>query len=107
MSEVTGHFGERWVWYLLLFLIFGAIFTFSTTVMGHRARRYVPGFALIFLTSLVILVVSQSEFFHQHSLEAPLVALLLGLTVGNMVRMPEWMEASLRTEYYIKTGSSS
>jgi uncharacterized integral membrane protein (TIGR00698 family) len=103
-SEVANHFGERWVWYLLLFLIFGAIFTFSTSVMGHKARRYIPGFVLIFLTSLVILVVSQSGFFHQHSLEAPLVALVLGLIVGNTARMPEWMEASLRTEYYIKTG---
>jgi uncharacterized integral membrane protein (TIGR00698 family) len=53
---------------------------------------------------VLILVVSQSAFFHEHSLEAPLVALVLGLLVGNFAKLPGWLEASLRTEYYIKTG---
>jgi uncharacterized integral membrane protein (TIGR00698 family) len=52
----------------------------------------------------LILVVSQSEFFHTYSLEAPLVALILGLLVGNFAKLPEWLDASLRTEFYIKTG---
>ncbi len=103
-SLVMEHLGDQWGWYLLLFLVFGAIFTFSTAIMGHRPKHYVPGFALIFLTSLLILIVSQSEFFHQKSLEAPLVALILGLVVGNIWKMPTWLESSLRTEYYIKTG---
>ena len=38
------------------------------------------------------------------SLEAPLVALLLGLVIGNLAPIPSWLDASLRTEYYIKTG---
>jgi uncharacterized integral membrane protein (TIGR00698 family) len=103
-STVWEHLGQQWMWYLLLFLVFGTIFTVSTTIMGHDPKHYVPGFALIFLTSLLILVVSQSEFFHQKSLEAPLVALILGLMVGNLAKMPAWLESSLRTEYYIKTG---
>jgi uncharacterized integral membrane protein (TIGR00698 family) len=103
-SAVLEHLGERWGWYLLLFAVFGTIFTISTTIMGHKPKHYVPGFALIFLTSLAILIVSQSELFHQKSLEAPLVALILGLVVGNVWKMPRWLESSLRTEYYIKTG---
>jgi uncharacterized integral membrane protein (TIGR00698 family) len=103
-SSVTNHFAEQWSWYLLLYLMFGAIFTASTSVMGHRVEHYVPGFTLIYLVSVLILVVSRSQFFHQHSLEAPLVALVLGLLVGNFGRLPGWLDSSLRTEYYIKTG---
>ncbi len=103
-STVTAHLADQWIWYVILFGVFGIIFTFSTSVMGHKPKHYIPGFTLIFLTSLLILVVSQSELFHQKSLEAPLVALLLGLIVGNIWKMPEWLESSLRTEYYIKTG---
>ncbi|MGD2122796.1 MAG: putative sulfate exporter family transporter [Gemmatimonadota bacterium] len=103
-SLVLEHLGEGWAWYLLLFLVFGAIFTVSTSIMGHKPKHYVPGFTLIFITSLLILVVSQSQLFHQKSLEAPLVALILGLVVGNVWKMPKWLESSLRTEYYIKTG---
>jgi uncharacterized integral membrane protein (TIGR00698 family) len=101
---VTSHLADQWEWYILLFAVFGGIFTFSTAIMGHKPVHYVPGFALIFITSLLILIVSQSEFFHQKSLEAPLVALILGLLVGNLWKMPNWLESSLRTEYYIKTG---
>jgi uncharacterized integral membrane protein (TIGR00698 family) len=103
-STVTAHLANQWPWYVLLFAVFGGIFTVSTAIMGHQPKNYIPGFAIIFLTSLLILIVSQSEFFHQKSLEAPLVALVLGLVVGNILTMPEWMESSLRTEYYIKTG---
>ncbi|HEX9886429.1 MAG TPA: putative sulfate exporter family transporter [Longimicrobiales bacterium] len=103
-SLVTEHFADAWLRYVFLFLVFGLVFTASTAVMGHRVRQYLPGFALIYVASVLILVVSQSRFFHTYSLEAPLVALLLGLVVGNLVRLPGWLDASLRTEYYIKTG---
>jgi uncharacterized integral membrane protein (TIGR00698 family) len=103
-SEVTTHLAQKWLWYLLLFGVFGGIFSASTYVMGHKLKHYAPGFLLIYVVSLLILIVSQSELFHQHSLEAPLVALILGLLVGNFARMPGWLDSSLRTEYYIKTG---
>ena len=103
-SRVAGHFAEAWTRYLLLFVVFAVIFTASTTIMGHRAREYLPGFTLIYVVSAAILVVSQSRFFHTYSLEAPLVALILGLVVGNLAPVPGWLDASLRTEYYIKTG---
>jgi len=103
-SQVTAHFHAQWLWYLILFVVFGTVFTASTTVMGYAPGRFVPGFVLIYVVSVLILVVSQSRFFHTYSLEAPLVALILGLIVGNAVALPRWLDDSLRTEYYIKTG---
>jgi uncharacterized integral membrane protein (TIGR00698 family) len=104
LSAVLSHLVDKWGWYALLFLVFAGVFTLSTTIMGHKPTEYLAGFVLIFLVSLVILVISQSRFFNQKSLEAPLVALILGLAVGNLWKMPRWLESSLRTEYYIKTG---
>jgi uncharacterized integral membrane protein (TIGR00698 family) len=103
-SEVMSHFAATWPRYLLLYVVFGAVFTASTAVMGFRSARYFGGFTLIYLVSVLILVISQSRLFHHHSLEAPLVALVLGLVVGNLGRLPGWLDDSLRTEYYIKTG---
>jgi uncharacterized membrane protein YadS len=37
-------------------------------------------------------------------LGAPLLALLIGLVIGNIFSLPKWFKTSLRTEYYIKTG---
>jgi uncharacterized integral membrane protein (TIGR00698 family) len=104
LGRVWAHFAASWFWYVALFLVFALVFTASTAVMGHRVAHYLPGFTLIYVVSVLILVVSQSRFFHTYSLEAPLVALVLGLVVGNVAPMPGWLDASLRTEYYIKTG---
>jgi uncharacterized integral membrane protein (TIGR00698 family) len=103
-ARVATHFAAAWHWYVLLYLVFGAVFTVSTAVMGYSSARYVAGFTLIYVVSVLILVISQSRFFHYYSLEAPLVALILGLVVGNFARLPRWLDDSLRTEYYIKTG---
>jgi uncharacterized integral membrane protein (TIGR00698 family) len=104
LSQVATHFADKWIWYVVLYAVFATIFTVSTKIMGHDPRQYLPGFTIIYIVSVLILVVSQSQFFHTYSLEAPLVALILGLLVGNFARMPQWLDASLRTEYYIKTG---
>jgi uncharacterized membrane protein YadS len=103
-GRVAAHFADAWSSYLLLYAVFGAAFAVSTTIMGFRTARYLGGFTLIYLVSVLILVISQSRLFHYYSLEAPLVALLLGLVVGNFGRLPAWLDDSLRTEYYIKTG---
>jgi uncharacterized integral membrane protein (TIGR00698 family) len=104
LSRVGAHFAQTWPWYVALFAVFAVVFTVSSAVMGHKVAHFLPGFTLIYVVSVLILVVSQSRFFHTYSLEAPLVALILGLLVGNLAPLPDWLDASLRTEYYIKTG---
>lgn len=103
-EHVVEHFAAQWGWYLALGGAFLGVFTLSTRLMGHATADYLPGFLIIFLTSIGILVLSASAFAKRFDLEAPLVALILGLFAGNLWRMPAWLHASLRTEYYIKTG---
>lgn len=104
VAQLSGHFAAKWPWYGLLGAIFLAVFTVSTRLMGHSPADYLPGFLIIFLSSILILIVSSSAFAKRYDLEAPLVALILGLVAGNLWRMPAWLKAALRTEYYIKTG---
>lgn len=101
---VTQHLAQKWSWYLLLFVTFGVIFTISTRIMGFKIGEYIPGFILIFLGSLIILIFSSWQYAKDYNLESPLVALIIGLLIGNFVQLPRWLDASLRTEYYIKTG---
>jgi len=39
-----------------------------------------------------------------YSMEAPVVALIIGLLLGNFTNIPKWFDTSLRTEFYVKTG---
>jgi uncharacterized integral membrane protein (TIGR00698 family) len=103
-SSVTEHFSNQVPWYLLQLLVWVVIFSVSTAIMGFKVKEYVPGFVIIFLASAVILVLGKWEVAHDNNLEPPILALVLGLIIGNLFKMPKWFESALRTEYYIKTG---
>jgi len=90
--------------YLAVFLLFGSVFTLSMAIMGRKVAQFVPGFAILFAGSLAVFYLSGWSVVAGIDLGAPFLALILGLIVGNLVRLPEWFKASLLTEYYIKTG---
>ena len=76
--------------------------------VGHRRHqgadeqqpaslRFAPGGDLL-------VYLAGSSWMKKAHLGAPLLALIVGLLLGNVIRLPEWFKTSLRTEYYIKTG---
>ena len=103
-NQVTAHFRAQTPWYLLQLLVWVVIFSVSTSIMGFEIKKYIPGFIIIFIASTIILIVGKWKVAHDHNLEPPILALIVGLVIGNLFKMPEWFESALRTEYYIKTG---
>ncbi|MFH0809235.1 MAG: putative sulfate exporter family transporter [Pseudomonadota bacterium] len=103
-GTVGAHFVAKGPWYAALGLGFLGIFTFSTRLIGYRTSEYAPGFLILFVASTAILVLSNAPFARRYNLEAPLLALIFGLLYSNVFSYPDWLRASLRTEYYIKTG---
>ncbi len=100
-SDLAGH----GLGYLIIFGLFGVVFTISMAVMGRSVKEFIPGFIILFGGSLVIFELSANTFVKKSlHLGAPLLALIVGLIIGNIVKIPEWLKTSLRTEYYIKTG---
>jgi uncharacterized membrane protein YadS len=74
-------------------------------IMKRSVKQFIPGFVILFAASLAIFEASSNSFIKGTlHLGAPLLALLVGLVVGNAIRLPDWFATSLRTEYYIKTG---
>lgn len=41
---------------------------------------------------------------NRYSIEPPLLALLIGLFLSNVVGLPKWLSAGFRVEFYVKTG---
>lgn len=99
-SDLVKHF----VPYIIIFLGFGLVFTISMAVMGHNIKEYISGYIIIFLGSLAIFYLASSKMMKDAHLGAPLLALVIGLIIGNLKKMPRWFHTSMRTEYYIKTG---
>ena len=90
--------------YVAQFGLFLVIFTIATSVIGHRARSFIPSFLLLYLLSLAVFAVGAWDQAQRYNLEPPLVALLLGLLIANVIRLPRWLDAGFRVEFYIKTG---
>jgi len=103
-NMVVVDLAKNWTGYLTIFLVFGLVFSFSMKLMGHSLKQFIPGFIILFLGSLVIFYLAGWKLMEDLNLEAPLLALIIGLIFSNLFKVPDWMKVSLRTEYYIKTG---
>ena len=103
-SELGAHFGTEWPRYLAQFALWLAVFSLSTRIMGVRQREFVPAFCFVFVCALIIASIGRWEYASEFQLEAPLVALVAGLVISNLIGLPRWLDAGFRVEYYIKTG---
>jgi uncharacterized integral membrane protein (TIGR00698 family) len=80
------------------------IFSISLKALGFKLSEFLPSFAFIYLVSIIIFMIGAWDQAHHYNLEPPLVALLLGMIISNLIGLPKWMDAGFRVEYYIKTG---
>lgn len=100
MAYLGSHLGGLIGLYVLLTIIFG----FALKILGHKVKDFIIGFTIIFILCVAVTVLGSWNVMKALNLEAPLLALAVGLVLGNLVKMPKWMDSSLRTEFFVKTG---
>lgn len=103
-SQLGAHFAANYDRYIVQFLVWLGIFTLALTALGHRARDFIPSFAILYALSVAIFAIGQWDKANTYNLEPPLVALIVGLALSNIVGLPRWLDAGFRVEFYIKTG---
>ena len=89
---------------IALFGVFLAAFSAASAVIGWDVAKYAAGFALLFLFSIGVTILGSNEVLKAWQLETPLLALLVGMLLGNAVALPVWFQSALRTEFYVKVG---
>ncbi len=103
-GETTGFLGQNMGNIFLLFLCFLGIFSVAIKVLGYNVKQFVLGFTVLYVLSIIVTVFGSWTLLKNLNLEAPLLALALGLILGNFVTIPKWLDAALKTEFYVKTG---
>src|SRR6478736_5749737 len=103
-TALWDHFAAQYYWYLLQFLLLAAVLGISAWAMGWKVDEFLASFLFVYVGSLIIFAIGQWKEAGAYNLEPPLVALVLGLIISNLLRLPAWMDAGFRVEYYIKTG---
>jgi uncharacterized integral membrane protein (TIGR00698 family) len=102
-GQLSAHFAENWLRYIVQFAFWSGAFSVALTAMGHKPRDFLPAFALVYALSVLVFVAGQWQVLNYYGFEAPLVALLAGLVIANLVGLPVWLDAGFRVEFYIKT----
>jgi uncharacterized integral membrane protein (TIGR00698 family) len=103
-STLLEHFTSKIGWYILQFIFWLIIFSVSTRILGLKQSEYIPSFIFLYILSIITFIIGEYKPLTSYGFEAPLVALLLGLLISNVVKLPKWMDSGFRVEYYIKTG---
>ena len=103
-SQLAEHFEANWLRYLAQFGLWLALFSAALSALGYRARQFIPAFLFVYVASVFIFALGQWSEANRYNLEPPLVALVLGLVISNLLRLPRWLDAGFRVEFYIKTG---
>jgi len=103
-SQLGSHFAGNYARYIAQFVAWLAIFTVALTALGHRARDFIPSFVFLYVLSVAIFAIGQWDKANTYNLEPPLVALVIGMALSNIVGLPRWLDAGFRVEFYVKTG---
>lgn len=99
-GALSAHFGSI----VLLFLTFLILFSITISFLHVKTGPFAAGFTLLFVVSVLINIFSSWSWAQQFNLEAPLVALAIGLIAGNLIPVSGWFSSALRTELYVKVG---
>ncbi len=97
-------FTHKWDAVLLQPIAFSLFLAIPVIFLNLDLERFLIGFVALFLLALVTFAIAGWAGAARFELEPPVVALLLGLAIGNVVTIPDWMKPALRVELYLKTG---
>ena len=103
-GQLGAHFSQNAHLYLYQFVFWLVLFGVTTRIMGVPQGQFIPSFIVLYVLSIVMFAIAGWANAAKFNLEAPLVALILGLVIANVFPLPKWMDSGFRVEYFIKLG---
>ncbi|KLT71343.1 YeiH family protein [Flavobacterium sp. ABG] len=89
---------------LLQFLYFISIGTIGVFLVGKSVKNFLIVFPLVYLLTFIALIIAGNSVLKGFNLEAVIFSLILGLSIGNFFKLPDWFRAALSTEVFVKIG---
>ncbi len=104
LSQLGSQLAANAIRYLAQFGVFLLVLTSVASVLGYRPKAFIPSFILIYVLSAVVFTAGAWAQAQRYNLEPPLLALVIGLIISNLFRLPRALDAGFRVEFYIKVG---
>jgi len=104
ISQLATQFSANAIRYFALLVVFLILFSIVVSFIGQKPRAFIPSFIFLFIFSTIIYFAGNWDQASRYNLEPPLVALVFGLIISNIIGLPRWLDAGFRVEFYIKLG---
>lgn len=104
LAQLGAHFSANALHYLAQFALWLVLFGAALRILGQKPSEFIPAFVLLYVLSIIIFALGQWNQANYYNLEPPLVALVVGLVISNVIPLPRWLDAGFRVELYIKLG---
>ncbi len=89
---------------IVLCIAMGVLTLIGGIFMKYDLKRYVPGFIVLFVITFVSMVISKQAFIKEWGFSYVLFALIFGLIISNVFKVPKILKAAGHTEFFIKIG---
>ena len=89
---------------LLQLLVWLVIFSMSTKIMGLKLSQFIPSFIILYILSIIMFSISGWANAAKYNLEPPLVALIIGLILANVIPLPKWLDSGFGWNTTLKPG---
>jgi uncharacterized integral membrane protein (TIGR00698 family) len=97
--------GAGTIWSTFILFVTMGILTFIGGIfLKFDLKRYIQGFLIIFLLGFIALIIADQKTIKYWGIEYVLWALVFGLIISNVFRVPEILKAAGQTEFFIKIG---
>lgn len=89
---------------LIQFLVLFVTGIIAAVLTGKRLKYFIPVFIIIYLLTTIALIIAGNKTVKDYNLEAVIFSLIIGLIIGNTVRLPAWFRSSITSEMFVKIG---
>ncbi len=73
-------------------------------LLGNSVKPFLTGLPIVYFLTILALIITGNSAVKDLNLEAVIFSLLIGLLIGNTLKLPDWLRASLSTEVFVKIG---
>jgi len=73
-------------------------------LLGNSVKPFFTGLPVVYLLTTFALIITGNSGVKDLNLEAVIFSLLIGLLIGNTLKLPTWLKASLSSELFVKVG---
>ena len=88
----------------LQFIYFLGIGILGVFLAGKSVKNLLQGFPIVYVLTVIALILAGNSFIKGLNLEAVIFSLIIGLSIGNFFKLPEWFRTALSTEIFVKIG---